>query len=168
MTATTEYDLQLPEDPCLVEIDRNKFLDVVMNLTINAKHALTNRHNAKFTISVKPTSINDIAAAQMKIQPGHYVKVIFEDNGHGIPKDIQYKIFDPFFSTKGEEGTGLGLSQVYGFVQRNHGYIKFKSEIEVGTVFSLYLPLLNDALNEGDKSAEIYTDQVFSKQNSIR
>ncbi|MFX7621032.1 ATP-binding protein, partial [Acinetobacter baumannii] len=75
------------------------------------------------------------------IAVGQYVQVSVTDNGPGMPKEVQEKAFDPFFTTKQPgQGTGLGLSQVYGFVRQSGGHVKIYSEVGEGTTIRLYLP----------------------------
>src|SRR6202007_3001175 len=75
------------------------------------------------------------------IPVGQYVLISVSDNGSGMSREIQEKAFDPFFTTKQPgQGTGLGLSQVYGFVKQSGGHIKIYSEIDEGTTIKIYLP----------------------------
>jgi two-component sensor histidine kinase len=70
-----------------------------------------------------------------------FIEIVIEDNGSGIPKENLSKIFDPFFSTKGQKGTGLGLAVIWGIIDNHDGTIKVESEINVGTKFIIRLPL---------------------------
>ena len=76
-----------------------------------------------------------------EISPGEYCKIEIEDTGAGIHPDIISRIFDPFFTTKGfGKGTGLGLSSAYGVIKKHHGFIHVYSEVNIGTVFHIYIP----------------------------
>jgi CheY-like chemotaxis protein len=75
--------------------------------------------------------------------PGTFLKISVEDTGHGIPEDIQSKVFDPFFTTKGlGEGTGMGLSAVHGIVKELGGAVTLYSEVNKGTVFHVFIPIV--------------------------
>ncbi len=79
--------------------------------------------------------------------PGDYVQVVVSDTGTGIPPEVFDKVFEPFFTTKGVgEGSGLGLSMVYGFAKQSGGHITIDSEIDYGTTVTLYMPRSEDSL----------------------
>src|SRR6185312_11799932 len=83
----------------------------------------------------------DYAKAHSEVTPGPYVMFAVSDTGPGIPLEIREKVFEPFFTTKGVgEGTGLGLSMVYGIVKQHGGYVDIASELGVGTRVTVHLP----------------------------
>jgi PAS domain S-box-containing protein len=120
-------------DPTQVE-------NAVLNLAINSRDAMGGR--GKLTIEVGNASLDDeYAALHPDVAAGQYVLVAVTDTGCGIPPDKLDHVFEPFFTTKPEgEGTGLGLSMVYGFARQSGGHVKIYSEIGHGTTVRLYLP----------------------------
>ncbi len=118
---------QLPPVECLP----SQLNQVFMNLLVNAAHAMGEQRGC---ITIRTGS------------QGNAVWIEFEDNGSGIPPELQQKIFDPFFTTKPiGKGTGLGLSLSYGIVQKHHGDISVRSEVGKGTVFRIVLPVTQTA-----------------------
>jgi len=123
----------------------------ILNLVVNAKDAM-NAMNAKIsgamansgrlTIETSNVSVDEGYRQQNAGVPaGDYVLIAVSDTGFGMPREVQEKAFDPFFTTKQPgQGTGLGLSQVYGFVKQSGGEIKIYSEVGHGTTIRIYLP----------------------------
>lgn len=120
-------------DPAQVE-------NVLLNLSINSRDAMAG--SGKLTIEAGNALLDeDYASAHPEVTAGQYVMLAVTDTGSGIPADILEKVFEPFFTTKRPgEGTGLGLSMVYGFVKQSGGHIKIYSENGEGTTFRIYLP----------------------------
>lgn len=120
-------------DPTQVE-------NMILNLAINARDAMA--HRGKLTLEAGNALLDDSYASQhAEVLPGQYVMLGVTDTGGGIPADVIGKVFDPFFTTKAPgEGTGLGLSMVYGFVKQSGGHVKIYSELGVGTTVRIYLP----------------------------
>lgn len=138
LTARIKLTLNLEKDiwPCM--LDAGDFNDAIINIVINTSHAI--EANGTLDISTYNTSLNPTEAETLELVEGDYVAVSLSDSGKGMNNDILSKIFDPFFSTKGDNGTGLGLSQVYGFTKRNNGTVYVQSKVNVGTTFTLYFP----------------------------
>ena len=123
---------------CLV--DPTQVENAILNLAINARDAM--HRDGKLTIEAGNASLDEVYAAQnAEVSAGQYVMLAVTDTGSGIPKEALEKVFEPFFTTKGPgEGTGLGLSMVYGFVKQSHGHVKIYSEEGEGTTIRIYLP----------------------------
>ena len=123
---------------CLV--DPTQVENVILNLAINARDAMD--RNGTLTIEAGNASLDEAYAAQhAEVIPGQYVMLSVTDTGRGIPQDILNKVFEPFFTTKGPgQGTGLGLSMVYGFVRQSNGHVKIYSDAGEGTTVRIYLP----------------------------
>lgn len=146
LTARINLTLDLAEALWPVYLDSSDLEDAILNMSINAMHAMES--GGQLTIQTRNESINKMDSQLLQIEEGDYVTLSITDTGSGIDDTIIEKIFDPFYSTKGDEGTGLGLSQVYGFVKRSNGVIKVYSETGQGTRFALYFPRYQDKKSE--------------------
>lgn len=138
------FDLDSKLKP--VELDSGDLEDSIVNLCINAMHAM--KDGGELTIQTRNKTLDTKDVDLLNLSPGEYVLLSITDNGCGMTNKIKEKIFDPFFTTKGDSGTGLGLSQVYGFVKRSLGTIKVYSEPEHGSRFLLFFPSSNKQISE--------------------
>ena len=129
-------------------VDPFQVENALLNLAINARDAMSG--NGKLTIEAGNAVLDDAYARRhVDAAPGQYVMVAVTDTGAGMPPEIQEQVFEPFFTTKPEgQGTGLGLSMVYGFVQQSGGHVKIQSEVGHGTTVRLYLPRAHAAEDE--------------------
>ncbi|QYZ65781.1 MAG: histidine kinase [Gammaproteobacteria bacterium (ex Lamellibrachia satsuma)] len=154
VTPEVEVELLLAEGLWLTEIDQGDLQDALLNLVLNARDAMPN--GGSLTIETANRVLDAIYEGQNPIvDKGDYVQLAVSDSGSGIPAKALEHIFEPFFTTKPEgRGTGLGLSMVYGFVQRSKGYIKAYSEPGIGTTIHLYLPRSGDQPQNSAHSAD--------------
>lgn len=137
-----------------VQGDKSQLENALMNLGINARDAMPNGGELRFSIKKKQFFSTKHFTGGFDLPPGTYVKIKIADTGQGIPPSLLLKIFEPFFTTKEQgKGTGLGLASVYGTIKSHNGAVDLKSTLGKGTVFSLYIPLYqfkNDATTEDE------------------
>ena len=137
-SARIEVATELPEQECFVNADASQFDTALVNLAVNARDAMDG--SGKLVIRVEAVEqIPPIRAHPAKAGP--FVAVSISDTGSGIPAERLEQIFEPFFTTKAVgQGTGLGLSQVFGFAKQSGGEVMVKSEVGQGSTFTVYLP----------------------------
>lgn len=141
--------------------DPAQIQNMIINLGINAGYAMpTGGRLSIFTSNIR-IGCDFALKKTFELEDGEYIQIDVRDSGSGIPPEILNRIFEPFFTTKGEgQGTGLGLAAVYGSVKEHRGAIKVSSEVNVGTLFSVYLPVCGDApetmhLSDGGGNREL-------------
>jgi PAS domain S-box-containing protein len=134
----------------LTRIDPSQLESSLLNLCINARDAMA-PHGGRLTIETANRWLDERAARDRDLPPGQYISLCVTDTGTGMTQEVMDRAFDPFFTTKPlGEGTGLGLSMVYGFARQSGGQIRIYSEIGKGTTMCLYLPRHLGALEEPD------------------
>ena len=127
------------ERPHLIKADRSQFDTALVNMAVNARDAM----DGEGSLTVRVREADGIPAARAHpAVPGRFIAISLTDTGQGIAADQVDRIFEPFFTTKGVgHGTGLGLSQVFGFAKQSSGDIIVESELGRGATFTLYLPM---------------------------
>jgi len=164
LRSTLPTDIEIKEDIAkdvgVVNADPTQMQQVIMNLCINAGHAMQ-EEGGILAVGLANVELDDIAAAQyLDMSPGPYLKLSVSDTGYGMVPDVKERIFEPFFTTKAPgEGTGLGLSVVHGIVKSHGGTITVYSEPGKGSTFHVYLPLIQEEAikPEMDEQAPILT-----------
>jgi len=139
-----ELDLRLDGGLREIRADRGQLEQVLINLILNARDALP--ASGRVTIATAPAQLDEVYTARrgdVEMAPGAYVLLSVSDTGCGMEPEVQARIFEPFFTTKPVgQGTGLGLSTVYGIVKQSGGFIWCYSEPGLGSTFKVYLPAL--------------------------
>jgi signal transduction histidine kinase len=136
--------------------DPHQLESAILNLAINARDAMPS--GGKLTIETCNARLDDAYAARSReVRPGQYVCVCVTDTGTGMSPDVIARAFEPFFTTKPiGQGTGLGLSMIYGFARQSEGYAKIYSEPGQGTTVKLYLPrYYGEAEDAGEEVGEL-------------
>ncbi|PIB62591.1 ATP-binding protein [Pseudomonas sp. 2995-3] len=133
-------DMRLTDELWTAEADPNQLESALLNLVINARDAMPS--GGSLTVETTNRHLDNVfTAAYGTLLPGDYVELSVSDTGCGIPESLLGRVFDPFFTTKPiGQGTGLGLSMIYGFARQSHGHVTIHSEVGKGTTVSLFLP----------------------------
>jgi len=150
LTENITIQISLTNEPCRIYADQGQIEQVLLNLAVNAKDAMPDGGNLTIRSGIDrvDTRRNSVTGV---IEPGTYAVLRVQDTGTGIEPEILPRIFDPFFTTKGVgRGTGLGLSTVYGIIAQSGGKIDVVSVLGKGTLFVIYLPLIE----VGEEGAE--------------
>jgi CheY-like chemotaxis protein/two-component sensor histidine kinase len=141
-TVREDIDLELVSGGGLWpgRLDKSQFENAVLNLVANARDAMP--EGGKLTVETANVRLdNDYAAQHEEVTPGQYVMVAVSDNGTGMEPEVKKAAFTPFFTTKAAgEGSGLGLSMVFGFVKQSEGHVKIYSEQGLGTTIKMFFP----------------------------
>jgi PAS domain S-box-containing protein len=137
-----------------VEVDPNQLESALVNLAINARDAMPS--GGKLTIEGTNVFVDEnYSHLNPELKPGQYVVISVTDTGAGMAADVLNRAFEPFFTTKElGQGTGLGLSQVYGFVKQSGGHVKIYSEPAQGTTVKIYLPRLHGRPSDDEAEAD--------------
>ena len=157
LTSKISIKTMLSDDLWMVELDPSDLEDMIVNLSLNSRDAMPD--GGILIFETRNTVLEDITLLkQVKVKSGKYIEIVVSDNGEGMSKAVSEHIFEPFFTTKDKnQGTGLGLSMVYGFVKRSEGQIYVYSEIGLGTTFKIYLP----CAVSGSKEKEVPYEEIL-------
>lgn len=149
--------IEIDKDVWPALADDNQLESAVLNLAINARDAMP--RGGRLTISAHNVELSAEAVADSdRAEPGDYVEVRVTDTGMGMSPDVLGKVFDPFYTTKPlGQGTGLGLSMIYGFVQQSRGHIAIESSEGQGTTIRLYLPRHRGEVDEAREGGDTVT-----------
>jgi len=174
----SKITLQLVLDKALLmtSVDKSLLEDVLLNISINALHAMPS--GGQLQIKTENTILSDDDKFSMPFQAGQYVKLTLEDNGCGMSDEVISHIFEPFYTTKGNVGHGLGLSQCYGFVKSSKGVITVDSLIKKGPIFTIYLPVSEgeaiahkltetNEKSSGQSAGKLYSFKIVDDENQI-
>jgi len=137
-----EITLDLQGDLWDAQVDSTQIQQVVINMCVNARDAMP-EHGGEIVLATRNVTLTDedIEGTGNLVEAGEFVAISVQDNGEGIPPQLQDRIFEPFFTTKDPgSGTGLGLAMSFGIIRQHDGWIDFASEVGEGTEFVLYLP----------------------------
>lgn len=178
LPSTIKLTTNVQERQAVVRANSTKLFQVILNLCVNAQHAIGDR---KGTISISLEKVSGFSDRRRQAPAGsQYFRLTIQDDGRGMSSEVRAKIFAPFFTTKGPEGgTGLGLAVVQRIVEQAQGLIDVKSELGKGTSFSIYLPVCgqeyteevpspNDAQIKGHGHVLLIEDDLILKATTTR
>ena len=140
LNESIQLEMRLDEKLWIAEADPNQLESALLNLVINARDAMP--EGGKLVVETSNQVLHrEFTVAYPNLEPGDYVMLSVTDNGCGMPQSVISRAFDPFFTTKPiGQGTGLGLSMIYGFSKQSRGHVSIDSEVDQGTTVRLYLP----------------------------
>ncbi|MCT8947001.1 ATP-binding protein [Pseudomonas iridis] len=161
LNESIQLEMRLDEKLWIAEADPNQLESALLNLVINARDAMP--EGGKLVVETSNQVLHrEFTVAYPNLEPGDYVMLSVTDNGSGMPQSVISRAFDPFFTTKPiGQGTGLGLSMIYGFSKQSRGHVSIDSEVDQGTTVRLYLPRC------GNEELEQTTTDIQQSPNAI-
>jgi two-component system, cell cycle sensor histidine kinase and response regulator CckA len=149
-----------------IDVEESSLEQAIINLVVNAREAMP--RGGRVTIETSNVGLFEkYDMKNLEIRSGDYVQLAVTDTGQGIDEETRQHIFEPFFSTKGGTGTGLGLSTVYGIVKQRGGEILVYSEVGRGTTFKLYFPRIFDRAAQPEKARQPFDEKLFRGAETV-
>ena len=152
----------IPDDLWMISADSRQIGEVISNLVINAKESMENGGELRVAAS---NYLHD-GRGLPTLDPGKYIKLVFEDQGEGIPEEILDRVFEPFYSSKAK-GSGLGLAVVHSIVSKHSGYVNIESAEGRGTDVTIYLPAVEESDRRENGKAEQHGEGDGSRRISV-
>jgi len=153
-------EFELAEGLSAAVTDANQLENALLNLAINSRDAMPNGGKLRIATSSEVVTASEPPSPD-EAEPGAYTVIRVTDTGIGMSPETLAKVFDPFFTTKPiGQGTGLGLSMVYGFARQSHGHVRIESEIGTGTIVRLYLPCQERGESRGHPVAVQHSNAI--------
>jgi PAS domain S-box-containing protein len=151
----------------MTKVDTSQLENALLNLCINARDAMSPQ-GGRLTLETANKWLDEHAAKERDLEPGQYVALSVRDTGSGMAPEVIERAFDPFFTTKPlGEGTGLGLSMVYGFARQSGGQVRIYSELGEGTTMHVYLPRHLGSLEEVEPEEKAYASPCGSGETVL-
>ena len=157
LTPEIKIEYFLSDDLWNTEVNKGAFQDVILNLVLNSRDAMPK--GGSFVIETNNIVLDDSSNPNLNIKAGEYVQIVLSDSGEGMSMDVMEHIFEPFYTSKAVgQGTGLGLSMVYGFVHRYGGDIVVTSNVGEGATFRIYLPASKNSVSVSNTNSKVEID----------
>jgi PAS domain S-box-containing protein len=159
-------NMELAADLWLMRCDANQLENALLNLAINARDAMPD--GGTLTIATSNTMLGADAARAKEVNAGEYVCLAVTDTGTGMPADVQSRVFEPFYTTKPiGQGTGLGLSMIYGFVRQSQGAVTIRSAPGQGTTVEIWMPRFSGERSPEPGAGEVTDNQVSGRDEVV-
>ena len=156
LPTTITMSLDIQSESGIILGDSVQVQQILMNLATNAAHAMRNAGGTLAIRLIDAAFQSDDILPDPDMKPGRYLKLIVEDTGTGMTDEVRSRIFEPFFTTKGVgQGTGMGLSVVYGIVKSYNGALEVESTPGKGSTFAIYLPKAESPAGNGEDAAKV-------------